>query len=405
MATTGLSPRRPELDAIRLVVVLGLVFFHSALVFDTRDDFYVKNDRTTEATTIAAGLAVVWAMPMLFYIAGLGAHRSLQHRSVRAFTGARLVRLGVPLVVATVTIVPVPPWLRLKAADPGYDETYWQFLRRFLAVHLDPAGFPFVLDGRYFETGHLWFVVLLLTFSLMAAAAVAWAPRRPVLEVVDRFSNLAGDRRAAVLLPAVPLAAVSAALGLEEGLAGWSRWAYLLFFALGFTIGTDDAIRRAMRRDALLATGLGLALFVATAPVFMTLDDPFTSQSTPAVLGRTAFGAAGWCWLVAILGLLERRRRPVHHSSRDEVYRYLLAAVLPIYVLHQPIVVAVAYWVVGWPLAAPLKYVVISLASLVLTIAAQDVLRRVLGPTGRKMSALMHRSGSRIRARPPTSCW
>ena len=63
--------RRPELDAIRTLVVLGLVFFHASLVFDTRDDFYVKNAETTEVTTILAGLAVVWAMPALFLISGL----------------------------------------------------------------------------------------------------------------------------------------------------------------------------------------------------------------------------------------------------------------------------------------------------------------------------------------------
>jgi len=43
--TFGIEPsrkaergRRPELDAMRLVVVMGLVFFHAALIFDTGDD-------------------------------------------------------------------------------------------------------------------------------------------------------------------------------------------------------------------------------------------------------------------------------------------------------------------------------------------------------------------------------
>ncbi|CAM5303736.1 hypothetical protein GCM10010329_60920 [Streptomyces spiroverticillatus] len=58
-----LPERRPELDLIRLLVVLGPIFFHSALVFAADDDFYVKNDETTEAVVIIAGLGVVWAMP------------------------------------------------------------------------------------------------------------------------------------------------------------------------------------------------------------------------------------------------------------------------------------------------------------------------------------------------------
>lgn len=70
--------RRTELDALRALVVIGLVFFHSALVFDTETDFYIKNARTTGATRIGAGFGVVWAMPMLFLAAGLGAWYSLR---------------------------------------------------------------------------------------------------------------------------------------------------------------------------------------------------------------------------------------------------------------------------------------------------------------------------------------
>lgn len=44
---TAASGRRTELDAIRTLVVIGLVFFHSAVVFATDDDFCVQNRDTT----------------------------------------------------------------------------------------------------------------------------------------------------------------------------------------------------------------------------------------------------------------------------------------------------------------------------------------------------------------------
>ncbi|MEU8614176.1 acyltransferase family protein, partial [Actinoplanes sp. NPDC048791] len=177
--------RRPALDTLRIVVVYGLVFFHAALVFDASDDYYIKNEETTGATTVLAGLAVVWAMPLLFLVAGIGARHSIRRRGAGGFAVERLLRLGVPLVFATLTIVPVPPWLRLRT-EPGYDESYWEFLPRFLDVRFAPADFPFVLRGDEFETGHLWFVVLLLAFSLLLVAAVARLPataRRRAVEV------------------------------------------------------------------------------------------------------------------------------------------------------------------------------------------------------------------------------
>jgi peptidoglycan/LPS O-acetylase OafA/YrhL len=372
----GLPVRRPELDALRIVVVLGLIFFHSALVFDANDDFYVKNAETTEVTTVLAGLGVVWAMPLLFVVAGIGSRYSLRRRGPAGFARERLLRLGVPLVFATLTIVPVPQYLRLRAADPGYAESYPRFLVRFFDVRVSPADFPFLLRGEHFETGHLWFVVLLLTWSLLLAAA---ATRRSA--ATDRLAA-AVARPGVILLPALPMAAICA-VQMEEGLAGWSRWAYLLFFLSGVVLAGDERFDAAVRRHARAAAILGVLLFVASAPAFVGVDgDPLTDAAPLAVAGRALFGLSGWCCVIAILGLLDRRRAdppgspPATDGRRASLYRYLGAAALPIYVLHQPIVVAVAYGVVRWEQPILVEYAAIVAASLVLTLAGYDLLVR-----------------------------
>ncbi|MFF3203560.1 acyltransferase family protein [Streptomyces sp. NPDC002962] len=356
-ARTSARPRRTELDVLRALVVVGLVFFHAALVFSPDDDFYVKNRDTTEAVTVVAGLGVVWAMPMLFVVAGLGARHSIGRRGPGGFARERLLRLGVPLVLATLTIVPVPQWLRLRAADPGYDEPYGRFWLRFLDVRPDPGDFPFVLRGEYFETGHLWFVVLLLAFCLLLAPVAG-----PLASGAPRIGDAVARRPGLLLLPALPLAAIDSLLGMEESYAGWNRWAYLVFFVHGYALSDDDRIRAATRRVAVPVGVLGVALFAATAPGFMNADDPFTDRTPLALLTRALFGAAGWAWVVAILGLLDRPRP--HRRPPGRVLGYLAVAALPLYVLHQPVVVAFAYGVVGRPAPILVKYAVIVAASL-----------------------------------------
>ncbi|MEV4510252.1 acyltransferase [Dactylosporangium sp. NPDC049525] len=382
--------RRPELDAIRLVVVFGLVFFHAALVFDTRDDYYVKNATTTEATTWIAGLCVVWAMPALFLIAGLGSWHSIRRRGAGGFVRERLLRLGVPLVFATLTILPLPPWLRLKAADPGYDESYPRFLLRFFDVHLSLSDFPFVVRGEFFESGHLWFVVLLLAFSLLLAPLTAWLPAGRASRIRDAVAG-ATARRGVVLLPALPLAVVGAALGMEESFAGWSRWAYLLFFLYGFGLAADDRFRAAMRRDAVPAAVAGVALFAGAGVALDTAGgDPFVDMTAHAAVARVLFALAGWCWLVAILGLLDRPApapAPAgpapdgRRTRRRQVYAYLGTAALPLYVLHQPIVVATAYVVVQWQVPAPVKYLTIVASSFAIMFAVYELGVRRTRPT------------------------
>jgi len=354
-APAALTPRRPELDALRLAVVLGLVLFHSALVFDASDpDFYVKNETTTEVTTVLAGLAVVWAMPALFAVSGWAARRSLDRRAPAGFVRERLLRLGVPLLVATVLLLPFPVWVRERTRE-GADVSYPELYRQFFDVRLDLAEAPFVVQGDRFESGHLWFVVLLLAWSLLLALAAAVlarvAPRLVAPGGLDRVGR-AAVRRGLVLLPAVGTTALCVP-GLEQEYAGWPRWGYLAFFAVG------------------------LAAFLAADDAGV---DAFTAADPAAVAFRGLFGAAGWLFVVAILGGLDRwalRRaaaragEPAGRSAR--VYAYLLAAGMPLYVLHQPVVVGVAALVVPWRAPVVVELAAVVLASAAVLLAVHDL--------------------------------
>lgn len=377
------AARRPELDALRLAVVLGLVLFHSALVFDASDpDFYVKNETTTEVTTVLAGLAVVWAMPALFAVSGWAARRSLSRRSAAGFARERLLRLGVPLLVATVVLLPFPVWVRERTRE-GSDLSYAAFYPRFFDVRLEPAEAPFVVQGDHFESGHLWFAVLLLAWSLLLALAAAVAPRLTAPGAFDGVGRAAARRRGVVLLPAVVMAAACVP-GLEQDYAGWPRWAYLAFFLGGALLAGDERLRAALRRDAPLAGVTGGAIFAGGLAAFLVVDaasaDAFTGEDAASVVFRALFGAAGWLFVVAILGGLDRwaLRRSSARAAGPEpapgrgprVYAYLLVAGMPLYVLHQPVVVGVAALVVPWraPVVVELAVVVVASAAVLLVV-------------------------------------
>ena len=91
VAATTKPERRRDLDIMRMVVVVGLVFFHSARVFDT-GGFYVKNDPTSDLVTIAISFAALWGMPLLFIIAGMGIWYSLRSRTPQGFVWERFRR-------------------------------------------------------------------------------------------------------------------------------------------------------------------------------------------------------------------------------------------------------------------------------------------------------------------------
>jgi hypothetical protein len=381
--TSSRVGRWPGLDLARAVVVGGLIPFHALLVFDATDDFYVKSDRTADLLPFVAPV-VVAAMPLLFLVAGIGAWHSWQARGARGYLHRRVRRLLVPLVAGTVLLVPLPVWLRLRG-DPDYTESYWDFWPRFFRIRWDWSEFPFVLrpaaDGRGFETGHLWFVYLLLVYSLAVLPLLAWLDsgrgRRAREALVD-----SARRRGGVLWPAVLLGGVAAGLGLDEGIAAGTTLGYLVFFAAGVVLATDARFREVVRRDAGLAAAVALGLLaVAGARMLGGEGDPLLDRDPSTLAGRAALGAAGWCTVVAIIGGLARLRPSPAGAGRDgsrdgRVARYVAPAVLPWYVLHQPVVVVVAYLVVGSPLHPALQYLLICAVSALVTLLAYDLLVR-----------------------------
>lgn len=384
------APRRVELDVLRLVLVLGLVLFHAALVFDTHDDFYVKNQETAELTGVAAAPIIVWAMPALFAIAGIAARYSLRRRTAGAFARERLLRLGLPLLVVTVLLTPIPQWIRARATSP--DLGYLDFLPRFFDVRLEFGAAPFFLTGEWFEFGHLWFVVLLLAWSLVLALLVAVLPAGAARALRDAVRRVGERAPVALLAPAVVAAGLSAVLPLEQGYAAWNRWAYLLFFLAGFALLGDDALRAAQRRIAGAAALVAVALFAGGVALFLVGGgQELFLEVSPAGAGfRALYGATGWCTVVAIIGGLDRlaerrarraaaagpgRERPAGRGAA--LLGFLGPIALPLYLLHQPIVVVLAALVT--PLTAPplAEFALIVVASYAVLFALVEVLRRI----------------------------
>ncbi|MGY1615498.1 acyltransferase family protein [Geodermatophilus sp. SYSU D00691] len=376
------TDRWPQLDVARAVVVAGLVPFHAALVFAADDDFYVKDDRTTDVLVPLAAPVVVWAMPLVFLIAGVGAWTSWRRRDGAVFVRRRLTRIAVPLVLGTVLLVPLPVWLRLRT-DPGYTESYAEFWPRFFRVRVDWSEFPFLLqpaaDGRGFETGHLWFLVLLLLYSLAAVPVLRFLSGDRGGRLLDRLGGAAEHRPGLVLLPAVPVAAACALLGQDQGIAASNEVAYGLFFAGGLLVAADPRLRAAARRSVRPAALAAIAGLLVAGTLFLLRRevpgaDPLLDRDLVSSVGRACFGVAAWCATLAIVGALAGPRAE-RATPGSPVAAYARSAVLPWYVLHQPVVVAVAFVVVGWSVHPALKYLVIVAVSAAGTLAAYELLR------------------------------
>ncbi len=412
---TGAQPkRRREMDLMGMLIVVGLVFFHSAQIF-SGTDHYVENTQQGMAVGIAANLFLafgsMWGMPLMMLIAGTAIWYSLRKRTAGQFLLNRVQRLLIPFVTGTVLVFPPVVWFALKFHQPAYNESYWQFLPRFFDVRFSLSAFPGFLVGappdRLWKTGHLWFLIYLFVYTLLLLP-LFWYLRKPSGQrLVARCVGFL-TRPWAIYLLALPIGLIEAFLLTEfEGV--WNRFVWPFFIVYGFLLASDRQFGRALQRHRKSAILLGIVAFLiyfsGTGYLRSVLEvDAWTNYSAVGLLTRFFKGLGSWFWVVAIMGiagqLSQRGTRqdrvvpasngnpdpPPLEASRgptwmDRLADYAKEAQLPFYVLHRTPIIIIGFYVVQWQVNALVKYVVIVLGTLVTALVVYDIAVRRTWPT------------------------
>jgi len=184
---------------------------------------------------------------------------------------------------------------------------------------------------------------------------------------------------------------VEAVFGPDKVTGGWERLAYLFPLLFGYVIASNRRFENVLRHErglALVCAILSTALLVWWAG--LTGFDDIVAGDVP---GWGALqGLAGWAWIMAILGFagswtarqhqvqtIEAGRAAGRPNSRlFRAARYANEAVLPFYVLHEPVIVGAAWVIVRWEAPILAKYLALVIVSFAGTLALYEVVVRRL---------------------------
>ena len=375
---------------MRALVVLGLIFFHTARIFD-HGDFYVKNDPSSMLISIIVIFVSMWGMPLLFMISGIGVWYSLRSRSTGAFIRERFLRLLVPLVFGTLVIVPPQLYYSVLSKQPDLQMNYGELLSEFMKVK-PVFDFPYFVTKvpplELFQLAHLWFLNLLFFFTLLLLPLFIYLRTQGGERLCYRMASFLSGSWTIFLL-GLPLGLIEA--GLKSEMTGsWNRYGYLLFIFYGFFLASDWRISQAIQKHWKSAIILGFVSFGLLSAGFNALlaengTDPMIAYDWGSVLLRILKGFSGWFWIVGILGFVGKKSKkkknshpqmlnlPAKQKFSDRVVPYFSEAVLPFYVLHQTVIVVIGFYVLQWKMTTFSEYWTISLASLVSTLVLYDV--------------------------------
>jgi len=97
--------RRYDLDWLRVSVFGILIIYHVGMYF-VPWKWHIKHELTYDWISWPMIFINQWRLPILFIISGMGTRFALSHRSGQLFRKERLMRLGIPLLVGVILIVP-----------------------------------------------------------------------------------------------------------------------------------------------------------------------------------------------------------------------------------------------------------------------------------------------------------
>ena len=369
--TSQPASRFPAFDHLRVLVIALVVLQHVALGYMEGGQAASGGAYTNGSAPVVDGaqwsgfnVIVTWTngffMPLMFLLSGLFVRPSLARKGLRQYLVERAVRLGIPLLVGVVTIVPLSYYAAFLLS--GGSDSFATFWKRMVAVGPWPSG-------------PLWFVGVLLVFDAVLAMVLA---RDRVWQFARRFGQALDRVPAGAWLMLFIVASAVAYLPFHLAF-GTSHWLtagpfgiqssriglYFLSFAAGAFIGPERlarAFERQWARWPLLAT-------IATA-AFFALD----GRQVPAWVDGTMLVLFSTITTFALLALAVRFSGPSGATGNS-----LSANAYGIYLVHWPIVLWLQLFLLWTPLSPLAKGALALTLGFTLSWAASSLLRRLPG--------------------------
>ncbi len=351
------TERRYALDWLRVMVILTVFIYHSTRFFNL-GEWHIKNSVTYRSVEIFEQVLATWMMPLCFVISGMAVFYALGKSNAGTFVKDKMLRLFVPLLVGIFTHSALQVYLE-RISHGQFSGSFFDFYPRYFDG-------MYGLGGNFGWMGiHLWYVELLFVFSLIFLPLFLLLKHGMGRRLLAGLGKVLAVPGVVFFFLVVPLILI---LELVDGdsffgmdvFGGWGIVSHAWFFVSGFVLASSERLQQSIQR--LRWVWLILAIILTITQVDYVLNHPGGLKQTPLM---------AYLWILAFLGLANK-----YLNFNTASLKHANEAVLPFYILHQPVLIVVGYFVVQWAIPDPSKWAIIAATSFVVVIALYEFLVR-----------------------------
>ncbi len=358
------------LDWLRVLAVLGVFYAHANYINNSLYWHIGVGDQSSGLMVLVV-FGTQWGMALFFFLAGSSSRFALESRTSREYISERFKRLIIPFVIGFILLSPPVAYL-ISVSQGSYHGAFLQFIPYFFEnIHIDwnPQWI-----GAYGY--HLWFLAFLFFVSLLTLPALLLLKRKRGLAFISRLAAFC-SKPAGLFVFVIPIALIQIAL--RAPFPGYQSWAdfftWLIIFVYGFILLADNHFTIAIQKQSKIALIVAIislsTMFIANFAGVLGSWDSIHSYTPGYVLYQLLRSIVTWSWLIFTLYFGMR-----FFNFRNKVIDYTNEAVLPFYWLHYPVIVIIAFYTIPWGINMGLKYLFVTTAALVATIALYDLLIR-----------------------------
>jgi hypothetical protein len=371
--------RNLALDRARTFLTLVVLLHHAVIPYTHFGHTDPKSWIGFDAVVLATDS---FFMAMFFFLSGLFVWPSVTHKAPGVHLRDRLLRLGLPFVIAALTIIPIAYYaIELRQQpDLGFASFWWK------TVTVGP-----------WPSGPLWFLWVLLAFDLTTSLLCRLSPN--LVDPINRMSQRGFDHPASFwLFLVVATTVVYIPLVVYYGQNRWFEFGgpfsvqasrvllYAAYFFIGAGVGAANFERGVLSADGQLPKTRRTWVIVTLVPYCLMWVLIYIKREilgNPAPLPDWYLASYGLFFAIFSASILFAILAFFLHSKAPgpNLFDRMQADAYGMFLVHYPIVLWLQYWLFDFDLPAIAKAVIAFVLTVILSWAVTAGLRRIPGAT------------------------